>query len=133
MKYFFQHKFIIIIIFLTIFTLSFFKLFVVSGSSMKPAYSHGDVVLVEKISHHFFIQRDDILIFEHPRGDNDDIQIKRVIGLPTETVNLDDGFSMYLGSLDYFVIGDNRNESTDSRNFGTIQPEHVIGKPMFKF
>lgn len=138
------------------------KPFIISGASMEPSYSDGNIVLVERISHRFGIERGDELLFHNPRGTGE-VTLKRVIGLPTETVSIREdtvsilyskehgyheetfgngtvigngengtAFNMYLGPEDYFVLGDNRVESTDSRVFGTVQAEHIIGKPILK-
>jgi len=110
----------------------FVEPFVVSGRSMTPLYQDGDILLVERVSYHFRIAKDDILIFRYPRFDKEEIDLKRVIGVPLETVTIGDT-EMYLGKEDYFIAGDNRQESTDSRDFGTVQKEHIIGKPFMRF
>lgn len=121
-------------IFATVVVVSIFLLvepFTVNGRSMTPTLSDGDIVFVEKLTHHFSIQKNDVLIFRYPRFDKKETDIKRVYGVPLETITLGNT-EMYLGKEDYFMAGDNRQESTDSRDFGTVQMEHIIGKPFFR-
>ncbi len=129
----------------------------VVGSSMSPNLKNGDVLLINKIIYKFRKpSRFEIITFQH---DNSQYLIKRVIGLPGETIFYEDGL-LYIdnvvidepfinniktddfniidigyGSIPnnmYLVIGDNRTDSDDSRNFGLIQQEKIIGKPFFK-
>lgn len=121
-------------IFATVVVVSIFLLiepFTVNGRSMTPTFQDGDIVFVEKFTHHFSIQKSDVLVFHYPRFDKKEIDIKRVYGIPLETISLGNT-EMYLGKEDYFMAGDNRQESTDSRDFGTVQMEHIIGKPFFR-
>lgn len=95
---------------------------------MAPTLSHGDVIMVDTLSIKFFPPRKgEILVFRNPHrykdGDAIQIDVKRVIGLPGDTVE-----GMFLGPLDYFVMGDNRAISTDSRRFGAVQPENFVGR-----
>jgi signal peptidase I len=109
----------------------FIEPFTVNGRSMEPALDDGDIVFVEKLTHRFRIEKNDILVFRYPRFDKKETDIKRVYGVPLETITLGNT-EMYLGKEDYFMAGDNRQESTDSRDFGTVQMEHIIGKPFFR-
>ncbi len=128
----------------------------VSGSSMEPNFESGDYILVNEISYRFREpQRGEVIVFRFP-GDNKTLFIKRVIGLPGEHVVITDGkveiFNQqdpkgmvldetYLpanikttGNVDvtlkndeYFVLGDNRPASFDSRQWGTVKKSEIIG------
>ncbi len=134
-----------------------FRPFVVTGGSMEPHYSHGDVLLIERLSHHIRVWRGEALVMRNPH-DKRVIEVKRVIGLPNETVELSDRgvaairesgeseqfetgtliggefsgpFRIKLGPEDYFVLGDNRSKSSDSRTFGAVQKSDIIGHVLF--
>lgn len=130
----------------------------VEGSSMEPMLSHGDNLIVDKITYRFKDpQRFDIIVFPFKYKENT-YYIKRIIGLPGETVQIDEKGNIYingetlpenygreiikqeyigiaaepivLGEDEYFVMGDNRNNSTDSRTeiVGNIKREDIIGR-----
>lgn len=128
----------------------------VSGSSMEPTLSDGDNLIVDKISYRIHDpQRFDIIIFPYQYQENT-YYIKRIIGLPGEMVYINDAGEIYingklleedygldtiqnpglasepitLGEDEYFVMGDNRNNSTDSRfaSVGEIKRQNIIGK-----
>jgi len=127
----------------------------VSGSSMENTLSDGDNLIVDKISYRFRDpQRFDIIVFPF-RYQEHVYYIKRIIGLPGETVQIVDG-DIYidgevlresygreviksaglaaepiaLGEDEYFVLGDNRNDSTDSRDpsVGVLHRDELIGR-----
>lgn len=133
---------------------------IVDGASMENTLHHGEQLYVEKVSYHFnTLDRFDIIVF-YPYGrDNEDYYVKRVIGLPGETVQIidskiyingdvleenygkepmdDPGIARYpitLGEDEYFVLGDNRNISKDSRNeeVGNITKENIGGKVVLR-
>ena len=128
----------------------------VQGSSMEPTLSSEDNLIVDKISYRFHDpERFDIIVFPYLKED-DTFYIKRIIGLPGETVQIDEAGNIYvdekllqenygkevilhpgraidpikLGPDEYFVMGDNRNNSTDSREpkVGNIRRENIIGR-----
>jgi signal peptidase I len=123
---------------------------------MEPAYSEGDILLVESLTPHFDIWRGEVLVIHNPH-DKSVTEIKRVVGLPNEDVNLGensvtvthpDGHAetfgpplgepgtaflhMHLGPADYMVLGDNRSKSSDSRTFGAVQSGDIIGHVIMK-
>jgi signal peptidase I len=127
-----------------------FHLSVVRGSSMAPRIHDGDRILIDPISYLFHqIQRSDIVVLRYPLDPSVDY-IKRVIGLPGDEVVLergrvwvngeelaepyvgeaDDGarLSVRVKSAHYFVLGDNRRRSCDSREFGQVPVGYVRGK-----
>lgn len=126
----------------------------VDGSSMVPTFQDGEFVIVEKVSYRFSEpQRGDIVVFHFPR-DPEQEYIKRVIGLPGDQISIRQG-QVYLNGellnepyvaaapryeLDYevpagelFVLGDNRNNSSDSHDWGTVPLEYVVGKAVFVY
>lgn len=130
----------------------------VNGESMTPTLNNGDNLIVDKITYRFQDpQRYDIIVFPF-RYQADTFYIKRIIGLPGETVQIDTEGVIYingevlnenygrevikpenvgiaiepiiLGEDEYFVMGDNRNNSTDSRTeiVGNIHRDDIIGR-----
>lgn len=148
---------IIIISLLIIVPIRYFLVqpFFVRGSSMEPIYSHGDYLLVDEISYRLTEpSRGDVIIFKFP-GDPSTFYIKRVIGLPGETIAIQSGkirikddeasegfvieenyikepflgdTEVVLGDGEYFVLGDNRNASHDSRRWGTLNESFIVGR-----
>lgn len=136
--------------------------FVVQGASMDPTFSTGQFLVVDRVSYRLSDpQRGDVIIFQYPN--NPDLYyIKRIIGLPGETVNIRDGHvtitnaahpqgfelkepyvaadhasldsGQYpLSSTQYFVMGDNRAQSSDSRAWGPLESHFIVGKPFIRF
>ena len=124
----------------------------VESVSMQPTLFAGNFVVVNKLAYQFGEpERGDIVVFEYPPDPNQDPYIKRVIGLPGESVQIADGKVMingvhiqepYLVSDTHqgggwsvpedslFVMGDNRRNSSDSRSWGVVPLENVIGKAL---
>jgi len=126
--------------------------FVVRGNSMEPTFFDGDYLWIEKVSPHFYLKRGEVVVFKAP--DNPyAVYIKRIIGLPGERVRIvgqkiyvssEEGIFLLIepyikaltqGSVDitlgedeYFVLGDNRTVSEDSRMFGPIKKKAIIGR-----
>ena len=130
--------------------------FRVEGRSMLPTLITDNLVLVTKISNLTSTpNRGDVMVLSKPSEQREDL-VKRVVGLPRETVEMRDGkvyingigldessyiqdpgnFSMaplVLGEDAYFVLGDNRRESEDSRRFGPVPARAIIGKVWFVY
>lgn len=134
---------------------------VVSGNSMNPTLYDGDNLLIDRFSYYRHSpERYDVVVFSYMHGKGT-YYIKRVIGLPGETVQItDDGtvlingrklndrynndkiknpgtaaYPVSLGKDEYFVLGDNRNHSEDSRfpDVGKVRAEQITGKVVFRF
>lgn len=129
----------------------------IPSESMLPTLQIGDRLIVDKVSFHFSgINRGDLIVFEPPSASKlEDVLIKRVIGLPGETVAikngivfinaqpLDEPYELEKPRVDYkgitvpensvFVMGDNRNNSFDSRFWGVVPEELIIGKAVARF
>jgi signal peptidase I len=133
--------------------------FVVSGSSMFPTFENGDYLIVDKVSYELGSpKRDDVVIFRYP-NDQTKFFIKRVIGLPNETVDIQGStvtitnsggehrFSLdepyvkntsnssthfELKTDEYFVMGDNRGASSDSRYWGAVPRKLMVGRALVR-
>jgi signal peptidase I len=127
----------------------------VDGPSMEPSYQHNNRVVVSKVSYWFNdIERGDVIVFPAPPNPNEDY-IKRVIGLPGDLVKVENG-SVFVNDKPIdepyisappisnlretrvpegmvFVMGDNRNVSSDSRSWGPLEIEDIIGKAVFVY
>ena len=131
---------------------------IVNGNSMQPTLQNGDLLLVQRLGYQE-PQRFDIVVFDSGDGQGT-LYIKRVMGLPGETVQVADGILLVngepleesyglepmdsggiaetpltLGADEYFVLGDNRNNSGDSRSqaVGPVSREQIVGKALFRF
>lgn len=125
----------------------------VQGVSMEPNFENSELLLTEKISYKLSSpKRGDVIVFQAPVSRKVDF-IKRIIGLPGETVKIENGTilinnheyadrqkvlgqtlgdkTVVLGKDEYFVLGDNRSASSDSRTFGSIKKNSIRGKVWF--
>ena len=129
--------------------------FLVSGASMEPNFSSGDYLLIDELTYYFKEpERGDVVVFHYP-GNESTFYIKRVIGLPGERLSFKDGRVIVFnvdhpggGSLEetylpqdlqtsgsevvlnegtYFVMGDNRSFSFDSRSWGPLDKRKIVG------
>jgi len=131
--------------------------FFVEGASMEPNFENGQYLLIDELSYYFKpIERGEVIVFHYPL-DTSKYYIKRVIGLPGETVEIKDGkitifnsqnpngfvldetylsnnlatsgdVKEKLGSSEYFVLGDNRPVSYDSRLWGAVPKSDIVGR-----
>ena len=128
--------------------------FNIEGTSMEPSLHDQEYILVDKAAYLFHPpERGDVIVFEYPRDTQIDY-IKRIIAIPGDTIsvvdqtvtvdgvtlnepyiNKNDLFNPFppfrnliVGSGDYFVMGDNRGNSSDSREWGFVPHQNIIGK-----
>ncbi len=128
----------------------------VDGLSMEPNLENNQRIIMEKVSYRFRSpRRGEIIVLRRPDGPYEHPLIKRVVGLPGETIAIHDG-AVYidgqplaeayldqptLGYLQtmripegcYYVLGDNRASSNDSRSFGVVTREDILGKAWFRY
>jgi signal peptidase I len=154
-------KLIILVVFVVIpFRIFVAQPFIVEGASMDPTFHTGQYLIVDELTYHFKTpQRGSVLIFKYPQNPSKYF-VKRVIGLPGEIVTIKDGKVMItsnthpdgftldepyvklpksddltytLGQGEYFVMGDNRIASADSRLWGPVPEKNIIGRPIISF
>ncbi len=128
--------------------------FLVDGPSMEQNFQNNEMILVDKISYRLREPiRGEVVIFQAPKSPQDDY-IKRMIGLPGDNVEIKDNkvyvngkmldqsflspgittttsvedFKITVGQNEYFVLGDNRPHSSDSREWGTVPKQNMIGR-----
>jgi signal peptidase I len=138
--------------------------FVVDGDSMLPNFETDQFIIVSRLS--YIIgepQRGDVVVFHYPENPDRDF-IKRVVGLPGETLSIfggrvyvngrlldepyidlpyretfctgvryPDSCTWLLGPDEYFVLGDNRNHSKDSEDFGPVAREYIVGRAFVRY
>jgi len=127
----------------------------VDGPSMEPSYFDHDRIVVSKVSYVFGeVQRGDVIVFPAPISPDEDY-IKRVIGLPGDRIRVTGGY-VYVNDIpidepyiksppltpmsevtvpegSVFVMGDNRNVSSDSRSWGPLASDDILGKAVFVY
>ena len=137
-----------------------FQPFFVKGQSMEPNFYNSDYLIVDEFTYNFKApERGDVIVFKYPR-DPHQKYIKRIIGLPEETIEIQDNqiiISKYLDTMildeseylpvsvstsgtvritlgedEYFVMGDNRTASSDSRRWGALPEENIIGRAILR-
>lgn len=134
--------------------------FIVAGASMSPTFENGQYLIVDQLTYRFDEPaRGDVVIFRYPR-DPSKFFIKRIVALPGETIRIEgstvtiinaahpDGFALeeaYVSSIkhepeathvlaehEYFVLGDNRSASSDSRTWGTLSRDLIVGRALVR-
>lgn len=134
--------------------------FIVSGASMEDTFETGEYLIVDQLTYRFDEpMRGDVIIFRYPK-DPTKFFIKRIVGLPGDTLDIvganviitnaefpegvvlkedyvedmqpSADLTKTLGEDEYFVMGDNRNASSDSRVWGVLQRENIIGRAFLR-
>jgi signal peptidase I len=137
--------------------------FYVKGASMEPNFYDREYLIIDEITYRFEKpKRGDIIVFRYPRNPQEYF-IKRLIGLPGESIQIKDGeviiynaenpdgfvlkedylengvktyglsdSKVELGANEFFVLGDNRNSSKDSRSFGPVNVSYITGRVLFR-
>jgi signal peptidase I len=137
-----------------------FQPFFVKGQSMEPNFENGDYLIVDEISYRLRApQRGEVIVFKYPNNPSQRY-IKRIIGLPGETIEIKNGrvaifnqegeeilnesdylspfvftpgnIRITLAKDEYFVLGDNRTSSADSRRWGPLPREYIIGRALIR-
>lgn len=134
----------------------------VSGSSMVPTFQNGDYILTDKVSYRFGQpKKGDIIVLKNPRDETQDF-IKRIIATPGQNLKVEgnnvyvdnkqqnesylpvgtpthagsflhEGETILIAPNQYFIFGDNRNHSSDSREWGAITKSEIVGKVFFRY
>lgn len=132
--------------------------FIVNGESMLPTLDHGDYLIIDQVSYKINDpERGEVIVFHFPT-EYRRFLIKRIVGLPGETVTIDgssvnitkpdgtkitlkedylnESFSHFgtwkIGPDEYFVMGDNRKKSSDSRSWGVLKKDLIVGKTFLR-
>jgi len=136
--------------------------FIVNGASMDPTFETGNYLIIDELSYRVEAPKRGDVIVLNPPGENGKFFIKRIIGLPGETVSIHnftvtiknaehpEGFSLHepyvaeknkggrselsvtLNPTEYFVMGDNRNASFDSRDWGNLERNRIVGRALLR-
>jgi len=137
-----------------------FQPFLVRGQSMEPSFHNNDYLIIDQISYRFREpKRGEVIVFQYPRNTSQRF-IKRIIGLPGEALEIENGkvkikqngeiqildesdylplsietpgdLETILAENEYFVLGDNRRLSSDSRSWGSLSRGHIVGRVLLR-
>ncbi|MDP2789690.1 MAG: signal peptidase I [bacterium] len=133
-----------------------FQPFYVKGASMEPTYEDHEYLIIDELTYRFNSPtRGEVVVFRYP-NDPSQYFIKRVIGLPGEAVQVKESgvwvngqqldesayldtsvqttgaVDLTLGAAEYFLMGDNRSASLDSRIFGPVNRSYIVGRTWFR-
>ena len=133
-----------------------FQPFIVKGQSMEPNFENSNYLIVDELSYRFRDpQRGEVVVFRYPKNISQRF-IKRIIGLPGEKIEIEAGVVMMNGKIldeskylpsgvqttgntqisldenEYFVLGDNRISSFDSRQWGVLPRKNIVGRVYFR-
>lgn len=137
-----------------------FQPFLVKGQSMEPSFHDNDYLIIDEISYRLREpKRGEVIVFKFPQNPSQRF-IKRIIGLPGETLEIENSkvaviknnktqildeasylsssfktvgnLKITLGEDEYFVLGDNRQVSADSRSWGAVSRKNIIGRVFFR-
>lgn len=152
--------FVLLIAFFVVIYLFFVEPVQIQGRAMDPNYKDGEYYLVNKLSKGDF-KRGEVVVFEPPIGENS-LYVKRIVGVPKDKISistgkllvdgqpleepylskgtithegafLHEGQEVHLKDDEYLLFGDNREASSDSRSWGPIKKEDIVGKLWFKY
>lgn len=154
----FETVFLALIIVIPI-RLFIFQPFIVKGASMEPTFHTGDYLIIDELTYRFRPpKRGEIIVFKFPQDESQRF-IKRLIGLPGETIEISNSkikitsgeesffldetsylkkenllgeMKITLGENEYFVLGDNRPYSFDSMEFGPIKKREIVGRVILR-
>lgn len=134
----------------------------VSGNSMFPTFHNGDYILTDKVSYKLSTpKRGDVIVFHNPKDTSQDF-IKRILAIPGDSIKVEnnhvfvngqqldeyylppntpthpgnfltEGVSAKAGEDEFFALGDNRDHSSDSREWGVVPKRDIIGKAFFRY
>ena len=145
-------------IFICLFVIYFlFQPFKVEGNSMSPSLRDDERIIVNKFCYAFQkIERGDMIVF-CLKGDRSKTYVKRIVGVPGDEIEIRYGFvilngkqleesyiegllderehqgPVYVGPGSYYVLGDSRDNSNDSRNWGLVRKENIVGKVVLRY
>ena len=129
--------------------------FIVQGNSMVPNFHHGEYLIIDEFSYHFRTpKRGEVIVFRYPRQPSQ-FFIKRVVGVAGDNIEIKDGSvwingaaldeaylpqslatapeaTTILGEDEYFVLGDNREASSDSRAWGSLKERFIVGRTLLR-